>query len=297
MTKTTNLNQRRYDLDWLRVFAIVLLLYFHVGMFFTSWEWHVKNFELSRIVDCILAFLHQWRMPLLLFISGAGTVFASSRRNKKQFAVERHNKLLIPLVFSIFVIVPPQIYIERIADFSSYWQFYPTVFEFVPYPMGGSFSWHHMWFVLYLFIYSILAIPFIWYVRTERSTGFLTRIENYFSRKWGIISYLIPILLTQAILRPFYPEETHALIDDWAYFVFNFAFFLAGIVVASSDRLWEILVQYRRFHLILAIASLGLLEFLMLAPWREIQPYFFFSLETLWDSNEIVLSWLWVVAL
>ena len=144
MTKTTNLSARRYDLDWLRIIAILIVLIFHVGMFFNDWDWHIKNNNTSDAFGYVMIWLHYWRLPLLLFISGAGTIYASAKRNEKQFALERAKRLLIPLVFSMFVIVPPQIYFERISDYSSYFQFYPTVFECVPYPDGASLSWHHM---------------------------------------------------------------------------------------------------------------------------------------------------------
>ena len=62
---------RRYDLDWLRVIAFGILMLFHTGMGFTSFPWHVKNYESSRLIDELVRFLHQWRMPLLFFISGA----------------------------------------------------------------------------------------------------------------------------------------------------------------------------------------------------------------------------------
>ncbi len=37
-------------------------------------------------------------------------------------------------------------------------RFYQTVFEFVPYP-NGSFSWHHLWFIAYLWVYSLVGLP------------------------------------------------------------------------------------------------------------------------------------------
>jgi glucan biosynthesis protein C len=39
----TNNQQRRHDLDWLRLIAIAILLFFHTGMWFNEWGWHVKN--------------------------------------------------------------------------------------------------------------------------------------------------------------------------------------------------------------------------------------------------------------
>ena len=297
MTKTGNLNVRRYDLDWLRVIAILLVLLFHVGMFFVNWDWHVKNNETSRAFGFVMVWLHYWRMPLLLFISGAGTIFASSRRNKKEFTLERSKRLLIPLIFAMLVIVPPQIYFERIKNFVSYFDFYPTVFEFIPYPMGGSFSWHHMWFVLYLFVFSMIAIPLISFLNSYRSVNFITKLENYLSKKWGYSSYIILIILTQVILRPYFPEETHSLTNDWAYFTFCLIFFIGGMMVASSDRLWKILLQKRRFHLSIALMSLALLEFLYAVDWDIIQPYLNVDLEFIWDTNATIIAWSWVIAI
>jgi hypothetical protein len=279
------------------VLAILLLLFFHVGMFFTTWEWHIKNNETSKLFDTIMVFFHQWRMPLLLFISGAGTIFASARRSKKEFIIERHKRLLIPLLFAMLFIVPPQIYIERIENYSSFFNFYPSVLEFEPYPMGGSFSWHHMWFVLYLLIYSMLAVPLIYFLKSERSNGVFFRFENFLNRRWSFISLVIPISISQIILRPYFPDETHALVDDWAYFVMYGFYFLAGIVVASSDRLWKILRQYRRFHFSVALFSLLLMQYLWHTPWEQIQPYLRIDLNYIWQFNKIILTWSWVISI
>lgn len=297
MSQSTQLQDRRYDLDWLRVFAILLVLVFHVGMFFVHWPWHIKNPETSRGFGYIMVWLHQWRMPLLLFISGAGTMFAFAKRSKGEFALERTRRLFIPLIFSMFVVVPPQIYFEKIGSYSSYFDFYRTVFDFVPYPMGGSFSWHHMWFVLYLFLYSLVAIPLIAFLRSERSRSFIAGLERYFSRTWGFVSYALLIIVSQAILRPYFPEETHTLIDDWAFATQLFLFFLAGLVVSVSPKLWAILMERRRSHLLVALASLTLMEVLYAVNWDSIQPYLRLDVKTIWDINTLFLAWAWVIAI
>ena len=36
-------NVRRYDLDWLRIIAFSILITFHVCLFFSHWQWFIKN--------------------------------------------------------------------------------------------------------------------------------------------------------------------------------------------------------------------------------------------------------------
>ena len=106
---------RRHDLDWLRLIAIIILLFYHAGMLFNPWDWHIKNADTSEIFTYWMVWLHYWRMPLLLFISGAGTFLALRKRAPTQYARERLNRLILPLLFGMLVIIPPQIYYENIS--------------------------------------------------------------------------------------------------------------------------------------------------------------------------------------
>lgn len=249
---------RLHELDWLRIIAILILLYFHTGMLFVGCDWHIKDLTNGRslLLEHIMAWLHHWRMPLLLFISGAGTYFALAFRSGSQFAGERFKKLLVPLLFGMFVIVPPQIYFERIDQFASYWEFYPTVFELIPYPAGGSFSWHHLWFIAYLLLYSLIGLPLFLYLRSEKSRKLRDRLASILSRKGALALFFIPSILVNMAFRPFLPHDTHALVDDWAAFSHYFVFFLAGYLVCSERRIWESIGQYRRLYLTLALISL-----------------------------------------
>jgi glucan biosynthesis protein C len=164
MKETQNKQQRKYYLDWLRVIAFYILIFYHVGMIFVPWDFHIKNNVTLEWFETWMAFLSQWRLPLLFLISGMVIYYSLGKRSWKGIITERSKRLLIPLLFGMFVIVPPQIYFERISDgvvFSNYWQFWKTVFELVPFPEGGSLSWHHLWYVLYIFVYSIIALPIL----------------------------------------------------------------------------------------------------------------------------------------
>ena len=45
-TEKTNF-ERRYDIDWLRIIAVLLVFIYHCSRFFDEREWHVKNSELD----------------------------------------------------------------------------------------------------------------------------------------------------------------------------------------------------------------------------------------------------------
>ena len=288
---------RRNDLDWLRLIAIVILLFFHTGMWFNTWGWHVKNNETSTSFNYWMVWLHFWRMPLLLFISGAGTYMALGKRTPRQFAGERFKRLFIPLLFGMFVIVPPQIYYEYIKSYDNYWEFYKTVFQFKPYP-PGSFSWHHLWFVLYLLLYSLLSLPLLIYLRSPQSAWFKEKIFKYFSCTTGIL--LVPsifILITQVLLRPYFPEETHDL-KDLAYFIYYFCFYLFGMLCYSNPNLWEAIGENRKRLLLTTVFALipfyvlyfhvrGIIHF----PWSDD------TVEIIFDIVGIFEAWFTVITI
>lgn len=290
------ISERRYDLDWLRFIAIIILLFFHTGMLFNPWDWHIKNNETSETFRYWMIWSHYWRMPLLLFISGAGTFMALSKRTAGQYIGERAKRLLIPLAFGMFIVVPPQIYFEHIKEYNGYLDFYKTVFNFIPYP-EGSFSWHHLWFIAYLFLFSLIALPFLLYLRSEKSISFRNGVTRVLSSPAGIL--LIPstiILITQALLRPHFPDETHDLLHDWAFFTFYFLFFLFGMLCYSNKTLWQSIGNNRKFLLVAGLFSLipfyityfhfrGFVTF----PWNND------TVETIFDIISFYVSWFTVI--
>lgn len=289
---------RRHDLDWLRFIAIVILLFFHTGMLFNIWGWHIKNPETTTTFNYWMVWSHFFRMPLLLFISGAGTYMALGKRTPSQFTKERFRRLFIPLVFGMFVVVPPQIYFEYINQYNGYWDFYKTVFEFKPYP-PGSFSWHHLWFILYLLVFSLIALPFLIYLRSPRSEKFRTWIANVMTSPAGMLFVpSVTLLITQILLRPYFPEETHALINDWAFFTFYFLFFFFGMLSYSNPKLWLSIEANRKYFLVCMLLSLipfyicyfSFRELIVL-PWGED------TVETIFDVTAIFVSWFTVITI
>jgi hypothetical protein len=235
-------------------------------------------------------------MPLLLFISGAGTYMALGKRTPGQFAGERFKRLFVPLAFGMFVVVPPQIFFEHIKEYDGYGDFYKTVFNFIPYP-EGSFSWHHLWFVAYLFVFSLIALPLLAYLRSERSLRFRKKMSQILTTPAGIL--LIPsgfTLITQIILRPYFPDETHDLINDWGFFTFYFSFFLFGMLCYSNPDLWKSIGANRKYLLVAAVFVL-VPFYITYFHFREILvlPWSLDTVETIFDVISIFLSWFTVI--
>lgn len=256
---------RRPDLDWLRVVCIAVLLVYHVGMFFVSWDWHLKNPERLRVLEPPMEVLHVIRMPLLMLLAGTSTAFALEKRSLGGFALDRTRRLLGPLVFGILVVVPPQIYVERVwkGQFDgSYLEFWPSVLEGTSYPAGNT-SWHHLWFVAYLFAYCILVVPLLAWLGRPGGRAFLASFERAASRGGVLVLLFAPLAAIRIALRG-YPE-THALFDDPDTFASYAYLFVVGHLLGRCPRLWDCIAAQRQRHLAIFVVLL-----LVLAPESEL---------------------------
>jgi peptidoglycan/LPS O-acetylase OafA/YrhL len=250
-TNKTKKSDRQYYIDWLRIMLILSVFLFHIGMIFNSWGWHVKNDVTAghkSILWYIMIFLHEWRMPLLILISGAGTYFALGKRNSWQYLGERFKRLFIPLAVGIFTLVPVQVYIEKSAQYASLIDFYTYMFEGI-YP-EGNFSWHHLWFIAYLFFIAMIISPFLNFLRSSRFDLFVSRLVRIVSIKFGANVFVLPLLLSQTLLRPYFPENTNALVNDWASVVYFLLFFLSGYILLSNKSFTESIMKQRRLYLV-----------------------------------------------
>lgn len=248
----------RYDfLDWLRVLAIGVLLFFHTGMLFVGWGWHITNAEAIPALQLPMDLLHRLRMPLLFVIAGAGMWYALQRRSLAGFARERSLRLLLPAVAGMFLVVPPQVFVERVASGNwqgGYLQFYvERVLQLQPYP-AGDFSWHHLWFIVYLFVYAMLLLPGLAWWRRARPA-----LEP---GRW-MLALGIPLGVNEALLKPLFPEA-HTLINDRYTFNHYLLLTLYGIALAACAGSWDWLADRRRsllgIALVLSIVGLPLLE-------------------------------------
>ena len=285
MTTITDQNpERQYYIDWLRILLITSVFLFHIGMIFNTWEWHIKNDQqFGGMLKQIMTFLHYWRMPLLFMVSGAGTYFALGKRSPGQYLSERFKRLIVPLAVGIFTLVPVQVYIEKVSEYDSLLDFYPQMFNGI-YP-AGNFSWHHLWFIAYLFFVSLIISPFLNFLRSKRFEKFTHWIEKSVTKPLALNIFILPLLLSQILLRPYFESETNDLVNDWASIAYYVIFFMSGFVLLPVRNITEAMRKYRLWYLTEVIAVTFVLFKVAYIVESEI-----FS-DTIRDVSSICLAW------
>ncbi|MCG2584941.1 acyltransferase family protein [Massilia sp. TS11] len=253
---------RLTELDWLRIIAFGLLILYHVGMYYVTWGWHVKSPQLLPELETWMLWLNPWRLPLLFLISGATLGIVLERAKPGQTLLERSSRLLLPLIFGMAVIVPPQAYyqaIEKYAYAGSFADFLGLYYRgYSGFCQDGKCmglpTWNHLWFVLYLWAYSALLIilsllpkwnaPAVW-----RQLVGGTRLL------W--VPWLLLAIFRQHLWKA-YPS-THDFWGDWYNHALYGYMFLMGAVLFGSrtDRTgaWDAAVRLRWWALGIAVVA------------------------------------------
>jgi len=290
-------SERRFDLDWVRVITMLVVFVFHSGMFFVSWPWHLKNDQLSLPIEAFNGFADLWQMPVLFLVSGAATWFSLNSRRAGNFINERMLRLLIPLAFGTLVLVPLQIYFERIfkqQSHGSFFAFYPHFFQgMYSYTGSGNFGWSYLWFLVYLFIITLIAVPIFLFLNRPRGKKLADGLASFASKPGAIFAWFLPMALCLVLLQPLFPYSEKNLVGDMAWFTVYLFCFVFGYLFCTDRRFWDAIERHAFSALALAgitSAALAYLEF------SKSMPPIGYSLERSGAlALRILCSWCWIV--
>jgi peptidoglycan/LPS O-acetylase OafA/YrhL len=239
---------RRYDIDWLRVLAVLLLFPYHTARIFDTFSgFYVKNDALSQALTAFLMYVHPWHMALLFLLAGAATWFALGFRSGGQYAKERFIRLLIPFIFGVLVIVPPQSYFGLLSHtgFSgSYFDWYPNFFSINSRDLDGfflgGFTVGHLWFILFLFVFSLVALPlFLWLRRRDSGQRLTGWLAAFFSLPGVFLLLAIPLLVM------------YRLIDIYPSPVYFITIFVYGFILVADPRFEKTIDRHKVVALVL----------------------------------------------
>ena len=243
-TSSHTASERLFFLDWVRIIAFFVLIAYHVGMYYVSWDWHVKSPATSSAIEPFMMLSSPWHLSLLFLVSGVASSFMLTRISAARFIGSRSLRLLVPLVFGMFVIVPPQAYfevVEKVAYAGGYGEFMRL------YVSGyGGFcraadclrmpTWNHLWFVAYLWAYTVV-LGLLALTLGARVDAIARRLGQWL-QGWRMIALpaLALGLIRLALLSRF--PTTHALLDDWFNNANYFFVFVLGALMARERGLW-----------------------------------------------------------
>ncbi len=259
-------------MDWLRIAAFALLILYHIGMVFVPWGFHIKAIPTVEWVAWPMLALNAWRLSLLFVVSGyASRALLAKSSGPGGFRRQRSVRLLIPLVFGMGVIVPPQPWVELVvkhgypAGYLPFWRYDYFLFH----ALGGIAlpTWNHLWFVAYLWVYTaLLAIGVVLLGKLP--------FQRWFDRAFGGAGVLVwPLAWAVAVHGWWFSmaQETHALFGDGVAHASYLPAFLFGFGLARSEPTMAAIVRWR--HWALAAAVLGYAAILYVeALWPESTP-------------------------
>lgn len=233
--------KRRYDIDWLRVIAIGLLLIYHVAIGFQSWGimiGFITNNEPWPSLWLPMAMLNIWRIPFLFFVSGMGVYFAMQQRTWQALLKERALRILLPYVFGMFCIFPISM---------ALWQYYNQM------PLSYTSNPGHLWFLGNIFSYVIILAPVLYALKRNQDSPFVTVMRKIFSHPAGLL-IITGLFVAEAYLLKPYPYEMYAM--TWHGFVLGFLAFLSGFcLVLAGQPFWTMLLKWRWLFPALAMAG------------------------------------------
>lgn len=252
-----SINERKHYIDWLRVLAFGLLFLFHSWRPFDQFPWHIKNEEQNVIFDLLTMFTHGWRMFLIFLVSGAGTWFAL-RSRKKAFVMDRIKRLVVPFIFGIVLIIPPQ----RFYEWVMFRDFTGNYLDFlIAYPsqqlgdnMGSSLLlWFghlgtHLWFLPFLFVMTMFVLPL--FKKIQKGRLEFSWLKNTMRSNYGVFILVLPMILVRVILKPMYSEYT-----DWADFLIYMLPFIYGFLFMSDPEFINIIKKRTYLFLVVGVIS------------------------------------------
>ncbi len=284
-------------LDWLKVLVVLGVFAYHAAQPFVVTTWIVSNPERSIVLSGLAGLGYLFGMPLMFLLAGAASWLALGHRGLGRYLWLRVQRLAVPLVLGIVLLSPFQGWIGDLTrgsqaslaahslQFFGQMRFYLTPLWF------GDYG-YHLWFLGFLFLYAMISIPALGWMRGAPGRAAIGRLAARVERPLGLWWLLLPLLASQLLLRTSFPSYR-----DWADFGQWLVFFGIGVAMVADRRILAAMAERGLRFLVpalllaaalLPIAISGAIWQLEGSPRYDLAGFAYIVLRT-------AVAWCWVV--
>lgn len=149
-------SQRIYFLDNLRAFIILLMVVFHIGMGYTTWDlawWTVNDIQKHKFFDLFVLATDVYIMPIMFMIAGYFAPMVLTKKGIAVFWQDKLKRIVFPWIGGVIFIAPLIAYssfysrMDTPPNFFTFWQ---TGF------FGPYYQQAHFWFLGVLTLFFLI---------------------------------------------------------------------------------------------------------------------------------------------
>ena len=214
-----------------------------------------------------MGLINIWRIPLLFIISGMGVCFAMRRRNWKELLKDRAKRILLPLIFGSFFIVPISGYLYQ--KFNN--------LDPMHFPNGG-----HLWFLGNIFIYVLILSPIFFAFKRNPDNGLFRCFKWVLKFPAALYLFTLPFIIEVVLVAPPQGFASYANTPH-GFWLGLLAFFTGFIFISLGEIFWRAVERIKIIALSIAIP----LYLVRLLVFQLEGPFFLTVIE----------SWSWLFAI
>ena len=193
----------------------------------------------------------------------------------------------------------PQKYIDAVTNegyAGTFWEGLPLYLRSIPdqlhaHPLFLNVFWGHLWFLQFLFLISLVTLPLLIYLKSERGRKLINRLAAWCSRRGGVFLFFIPIIIVLISLESLFAGQI-----NWASFVYYAVFFLIGYIIPADNRFTDSFKRTGWVCLALGIAGWGIAGlFLSVLGYDYTGRESFTLMFVLFQIVIGIANWSWVV--
>lgn len=225
---------RRGDLDWMRISLVLVGFLCLCARLSSTLSRPAGSTEALPAFDLVVAVVDLWLMPLFFVISAGAVRHALDRQDPPSFVVAKVLRLFVPLVFGALARTLPLSFLERATGAGS-----------------EAFPGMDQWYLLVLFVFSLLLLPLFRALRGPAGRRFTSRFSALASLPGAL--YLLGVLpaVPCVLLRP--TGVPGMLVFGGWNLGFYLGLFLLGYLFFSTSELPQAIARSRFFSLAIGI--------------------------------------------